>query len=435
MKKKIVFSLVLYGQSYIDVFKKYSYPTIKSSLSLIKEELYEKKLYLSCYESEKKQLLEFIDCFDSVEIFIIDNQNHKDNYSILSFHQQKHNVKAKNSNNDYLFFLYADFVLTKNVVLNSVNKIDKRIAVFTFALLLNSNKDKFENFIKDVEDDLDPTSKVNQYDLIDNYHKSFRMDAFNISKSFVYCNKGNDIYLKAFHMHPVIINLKKIDIKNLKNSFYTLDNGFLRQLNLKKEDIYVEEDLNKICIFSFDTVSRLKRLESDLNIDKESFKYVDKGFFYLNYNINDEMECWMFDKFTFTNNIKGKSDNILDQFYKSKNPDKKEYFYAKEILKEGRNYINSSTKHNNDRLNYLYVFFNVLFFSVLILLPKSKMLNFLYIYIRNTLFSGIKKGFLTRTSSPNVIYSIYISKALYAYLGIFLLSFLKAQISKIGIKK
>ena len=57
MKKKIVFSLVLYGQSYIDVFKKYSYPTIKSSLSLIKEELYEKKLYLSCYESEKKQLL------------------------------------------------------------------------------------------------------------------------------------------------------------------------------------------------------------------------------------------------------------------------------------------------------------------------------------------------------------------------------------------
>ena len=58
MKKKIVFSLVLYGQSYIDVFKKYSYPTIKSSLSLIKEELYEKSMEFVMIR--KKNFLEFI---------------------------------------------------------------------------------------------------------------------------------------------------------------------------------------------------------------------------------------------------------------------------------------------------------------------------------------------------------------------------------------
>lgn len=210
----------------------------------------------------------------------------------------------------------------------------------------------------------------------------------------------------------------------------------MNQLNLGKDDIHIEEDLNKICIFSFDTISRLKRLESDLNIDKNSFKYVDKGFFYLNYNINSEMECWMFDNFTLTNKFENKFDNELNKFYKSKNPDKKEFFLAKEILSQGRNYIDSSTKNSTYRLNYLYVFFYVLFFSVLILLPKSKMLNFLYNFIRNTLFSSIKKGFITkRTSSPNVICSIYISKALYAYFGIFIISFVKTQISKISLKK
>lgn len=209
MKKRIVFSLVLYGQNYIDIFKQYSYPLIKSSLSLIDNERYQKTLYLSCFENEKNQLLSFIDCFENIEIFIIDDDNFKKNYSILSSHQQKHNIEAKNSNNDYLFFLYADFILTKNVILNSLNKIDKKIAIFTFALLLNSNRDKFKEFIKDVEEDLDPIHKIIKYDLIDNYHKSFRMDAFNISKSFVYNNEDNYIYIKAFHMHPVIINLNK----------------------------------------------------------------------------------------------------------------------------------------------------------------------------------------------------------------------------------
>ena len=48
------------------------------------------------------------------------------------------------------------------------------------------------------------------------------------------------------------------------------------------------------------------------------------------------------------------------------------------------------------------------------------MLNSTYIYLRNTLLKSVKKGYLTRTSNLNIIYSIFVSKAIYTYFNIYL---------------
>ena len=69
-----------------------------------------------------------------------------------------------------------------------------------------------------------------------------------------------------------------------------------------------------------------------MGIDKNSFKHIEKGFFFLNYNIFSNIECWLFDNFTLTNIIQNKSNNRLNKFYISKNKNKKEFYKLKEIL-------------------------------------------------------------------------------------------------------
>ena len=419
-KKKLVFSLVLYGKDYIDTFKKYTFKTLKDSFSLIDKNQYQTILFLSCYEKEKNYILNNINLFDEIVIFDLKTIKEDNRYSILSTHQRLHNIKAKTSKYDYMFFLYADFLLTKNVIKNSLEKIDHYKSIFTFALLLNSNNQKFDVFINSLRENENFIEKLIEYDLIDDYHKSFEINAFNINKSFIYNISEKSIYLKAFHMHPVVINLNKIDLKYLNLHFYTLDNGFLNRLKLAKDDIYVEEDLNKICIFSYDHISRLKRMESELVLDKNSFEYIERGFFYLNYNLNSNIECWLFDNFTLTNIIQNKSNNRLNKLYKSKNKNKKKFYKLREIISQGRQYIKQSNLFDTRQLNYFFVFFYVILFSIMILLPKSKILYSTYIYLRNTLLKSVKKGYLTRTNNLNIIYSIFTSKTIYTYFNLYL---------------
>ena len=161
-------------------------------------------------------------------------------------------------------------------------------------------------------------------------------------------------------------------------------------------------------------------MESELVLDKNSFEYIERGFFYLNYNLNSNIECWLFDNFTLTNLIQNKSNNRLNKFYKSKNKNKKEFYKLREIISQGRQYIKQSNLFDTRQLNYFFVFFYVILFSIMILLPKSKILYSTYIYLRNTLLKSVKKGYLTRTNNLNIIYSIFTSKTIYTYFNLYL---------------
>lgn len=436
MKKKLVFSLVVYGKSYVDTFVNYSLSSLIQNISNINKEKYTLILYLSCTEQDKKKLITNLEKhFDLIEVFNVEKVVDKNSkYSMLSTHQYLHNWKSKDSNYDYIIYLYADFIFGKNAILNSLEIIDDYTSLFTFALLLNSKKKNFSNFIKNLNKNKNPLSSVIEYDLIDNYHKSFKKSSFNISKSFSYTENNKDIFLKAFHMHPIIINLNRVKREKFNKKFYTLDNGFLKILGLKENEIFVQEDLNKVCIFSFDKISRLKRLESNLTIDKTSFDYIDKGFFYLNYNNHSNIECWLFDNFTLTNNIDQKINNEINFHYKSMNVDKKEYFTIKMILNQGINYIKSSRNMKDFTLNYFSIFFYVFLLTILYIMLRSKILLRLYNISRKTIFSSIQEGFLKRrSSSPNLICSIYISKAIFSYSALIRQLFFKNFIHKVGL--
>ena len=171
-----------------------------------------------------------------------------------------------------------------------------------------------------------------------------------------------------------------------------------------------------------------------MGIDKNSFKHIEKGFFFLNYNIFSNIECWLFDNFTLTNIIQNKSNNRLNKFYISKNKNKKEFYKLKEILSQGKQYINQSSIFENKKLNYFFIIFYVILFFFMILLPKSKILNSVYIYLRNTLLKSVKKGFLTRTNNLNIIYSIFVSKAFYSYFNIYFNGFKKSILNTMKFK-
>ena len=437
MKNKIVFSLVIYGDSYIKTFQKYSLKSLKNSLSLLNNNSIEKILYLSCLKKEYSYIENLVkNNFDKIIFFEITKNDTKSNYSALSKHQHLHTQTAKNMDCDYLFFLYADFLFKKETILSALNLIEKeKKIVFTFALLLNSQKKNFDLFFNSLLDNLNPIQQVIKYDLIDDYHKSFELNAFNVSKSFVYECVDNKLFIKAFHLHPVIINLKKFESKDFDKNFYTLDNGFIDSFNSTLSDLIVAEDLNQVCIFSFDSKSRLKRLESSLKISHKAFEFLDRGFFCINYNLHSKKECWLFDNFTISNSNFNNSKNINIR-YKSKNRNEKQLFSLKEIISLIKQYLQLDVFINHQKINYFFIFFYVLLFCLLMLLPKSTLLHNLYFLIRNKLLKSIEKGYISKNSSnPNMICSIYISKAIYSYSGLFIKTIKNSALNFFRLKK
>ena len=426
MKLKIVFSLVIYGKSYIDSFEKYTLQLLKKNLANIDKKKHECILYLSCKIKEKERIeLLLLDSFDSIEFFTIREKKFDKEYSILSEHQRLHNIQSKKNNNDYIFYLYADFLFNTKALSNALNKIVNNKIILTFALLLNAKNVNFDNFFQSMLDDSGFLEKINDYDLIDEYHQSFEKNSFNINKSFVYTVDKNKIFIKAFHSHPVILNLKLINVKNFERKFHTLDNGFLDCLNLKSNEIYVEEDLNGISMFSYDEVSR-KRIESNIDISKKSLAIIDKGFFYINYNNRSFIEKYVFTNFTISNSLRDPNGSILDQYFNTFSLRKKyDHYPLRDIFTILKLYRENELVRKNFPFNYILIAFYALIFLAAYISLKNYFTRRMYLFIRKNLFHKIDKGFLKRKlfNDPNIIYSIYMAKIIYTYTGLSLDTF------------
>ena len=286
-------SLILKGGNYFKKFKKFSILNLERSLGNI----YTKKktfvFFISTERNlEKKIKYLFKKYFNKYNYKIVfdydlEEYSSKDiSYKIISKIQKKHLFIIKNNKFDYIVFLYSDIIYSKNTFYNSLKILNNKkdiSAVCSFGIALNdcntfqvfykklhNNKNYLEFFLK----------KANN--LISNFHKQFFYGNNIIYNSnCIFFLKKNCFFIKSYHYHPILIKVNKI----INSEFKTLDSDITKFFNNANE-IYVEKEMKKICIFSFDS-PKLSRNKILLNTNfivnnKLLFKRLSLINFYIN---------------------------------------------------------------------------------------------------------------------------------------------------------
>jgi hypothetical protein len=256
MKKKVIFfSLVLYGDNYLKKFFNVAIKTIINDLFNLKKK-FEIKFLITTTNSNQKTIKKKLNKIIEADIIFFEINKSHDKYKVATVAQLSHiNHLTKNRKNkdNYLVFLYADMLFSKNAFNNCIKIFKKKNikVICSFGLLLNEKNKIFKKFLKLLINDKKNHLKllIRNKDIIHDYHKQFLNNNINLSRAFLYDIINNSIYIKSFHYHPIIIKLDKINY-NFKNVI-TLDNYFLED-NYKKNNIFVENNLNNISIFSFD---------------------------------------------------------------------------------------------------------------------------------------------------------------------------------------
>jgi hypothetical protein len=324
------FSLILKGNSYYKKFKNYSIFSLKKTL----DKLDKKKISLIFLISTEKKFEKnieklFNNCFYNHNFKIIFDYYldkypvEKINYKLISKIQMQHLIKAKEDKFDYISFLYADIIYSNNAFFYSLNllNINRKIsAVCSFALSLNYNS-SFKIFYEKLINNEDYLKFFinNANNLISNFHKKFFYEKNILSNSnFIFTLKKNGILIKSKHYHPIIIRTSKI----ININFATLDSE-ITKIFKNPDEIYVEKDMKKISLFSFDSIhiprNRIIKNNNLRKVNKLFYKKISlinlqsniagNNFFLKNYI-----------GFTFTKYIKIESlNNFFNYFIKNSN--------------------------------------------------------------------------------------------------------------------
>jgi len=391
MKNVLALSLVLYGEEYINKFFNYSFKTILKNINKLNRK-FNIKFIISTdqrsLEKIKNNILSEINTAN-IEFLLIKKKGNK--YFSVTHEQLYHLKLAQNRKIEYLFFLYADIIFSQYSFKNSIKYLtqNRNIKVIsTFALLLKERNANFKKFfyylLKKKKDHL--KLLTNNKNIIDKYHQSFEKNALNFNKSFFYLIKNKNLYLKTFHYHPIVVTPNKMfkEIKINKN-IHTLDNQFMDKFFFFNE-IYIEQDLSKISLFSFDTKSRFKIISKiKSSLCDEEFKEIDYILLLLSSYEKSKLENKLFmnNTLTYKNNTSIEDffdedyfNNIINR-YKFKNHYKDQTFLKLLYL------IKNSQKQK--KINYIYTFgyfFIILCVSIISLNNSSLKI---YLYIRDKL--------------------------------------------------
>jgi hypothetical protein len=263
--KHLSFSIVLYGESYLNKFEKYSLYTLKKNIDKINND----NLFLTFLVSTNKKLKKKIQLlikkfFKNFKHNILYDhdlekiQNKKILYQDIGEIQNNHLIKSKNIKSKYLIFIYSDIIYSNNTFFHSLKILEnnnKISAVGSFALALNINK-KFKNFFKKLLSNKNYLEYFikNLDDLVSNFHKKFFLvNTINTRSNLIILKKKSGLVIKSKHYHPIIIKLNRI--KN--NKIFTLDSSFYNFFSSTNE-IYIEKNMHLISIFSFDNVNSIR---------------------------------------------------------------------------------------------------------------------------------------------------------------------------------
>lgn len=438
MKNEIAISLVLYNKKYIRNFFKYTFKSIISEKNFANKKY--KYLLISTLPGDKdniiKEYKKFKECKFQIKFFLI--KNVKDKYKIVTNEQINHISFAKKEKINFLFFAYADMLFSKKYFEKSIKliKSKKKIAILTFALLVNKNKffKKFFNHIISKNND-HLIYLLKNKKLIHPYHQSFEVTKknANFSRSFMYTLDKQNIVLKAFHFHPIVINLNMIKQNKINNlrDIITLDNKFLHKISNNSRQLLVAKDLKKISCFSFDnnSYSRTNASYKILNLIKRSsntnlknnemsnyiHQKLDILFFKFSSQNVSELEKELFIKNTlyFKREFKNHHREYLNEFVKT----------AKEVKNKKKNQKISEFIDEIDRIYFKHV---KRIFPIYITNLITMCFSFLIFLLLQTRFMRIFnfspwKNFtqsLFNKSGPMIIKSYIISKYIYYYFNI-----------------
>ena len=417
MKNILALSLVLYGEKYISKFFNFSFKTIIQNLNNLNKEFRIKFIISTDEKSIKKIKNNILSKINAdTEFLVIKNKSVK--YHSVTQEQLHHLKLAKEQNIEYLFFLYSDIIFSKYTFKNSIKYLaqNRKLKVIsTFALLLNEKNIKFKKFfyylLKKKEDHL--KLLINNKNIIDRYHQSFEKNKLNFNKSFFYLIKNKNLYLKTFHYHPIIVKPIKINTINiLKTKIPTLDNRFMDKF-FSINEIYVEQDLKKISLFSFDSKSRFKK-EKNLqgNFSDKIFEKIDYTLLWFSSYEKNELErkLFMINTLSYINDVNSpisiKNDFFdKEKFLKIGNLNKKNKHY------EDQTFVNlfsivAKNMDKNKKKNYFIIFFYFIFFLIIGTIYTNEKLFKTYLKFKDSLKFILGKKKILAKINFNTAYAL-----------------------------
>lgn len=410
-------SIILYGESYLNKFEKYSIYSLKKNIDKINNV----NLFITFFISTNKKLKDRIQ-------YLIKKKFKNLNYNILYDHdlekiqyrkilyqdigkiQNNHLIKSKNIKSKYLIFIYSDIIYSNNTfsyslkILENNNKIS---GVGSFALALNINK-KFKNFFKRLLSNKNYLEYFikNSDHLISNFHKRFIfINTINTRSNLIILKKKGGLVIKSKHYHPIIVKVNRIKnnkIMTLDSSFY----NFFRSIN----EIHIEKNMHLISIFSFDNVNNIRNKIFLFNHQQLKNKNELKKIYLIDlyYNLIGNIKNFNFflDNYIFLNiskNLKIKSLNkFINYVLKNKiNEIKNSLSYKDNIYK---NYINKLN------LKKFFIYYLINFIKNIFLPYNQLLLNKLNFFFKK----GKIKVQLTSRKYQNldIIYSYFRIKLL-----------------------
>lgn len=427
MKNVLALSLVLYGEEYINKFFNYSFKTILKNINKLNRKFNIKFIISTDHrslEKIKKNILSEINTAD-IEFLLIKKKGNK--YFSVTQEQLYHLKLAQDHEIKYLFFLYADIIFSQFTFKNSIKYLiqNRNIKVVsTFALLLKERNANFKKFfyylLKKKKDHL--KLLTNNKNIIDKYHQSFEKNTLNFNKSFFYLIKNKNLYIKTFHFHPIVVTPNKMfKIIKVNKNIHTLDNQFMDKFFFFNE-IYIEQDLSKISLFSFDTKSRFKRISAiKTNLCDEEFKKID----YILLSISSYEKSKLENKLFMNNTLAYKNNTSIKDFfdedyftniynrYKFKNYYKDQTFLKLFYL------IKNSQKQK--KINYIYTFSYFFLFLIVSIISLNNSSLKIYLYIRDKLnpILGKRKIIINKDDLSKVYALLYVRLIISTFKNIF----------------
>ena len=131
--KHLSFSIVLYGESYLNKFEKYSLYSLKKNVDKINNN----NLFITFFVSTNKKLKKKIQLlikkfFKNIKYNILYDhdlekiQNKKILYQDIGKIQNNHLIKSKNIKSKYLIFIYSDIIYSNNTFFQSLKILENK---------------------------------------------------------------------------------------------------------------------------------------------------------------------------------------------------------------------------------------------------------------------------------------------------------------------
>ena len=271
MKKKTLFNLVVWDFYYVDIFLKYSLPSMLAKNNLPKLKLTSKCLFQIITSKHDQALIEkakpFLTLKNIVNVEFIDIEKLKSKKEFLEINKyslmtlgQCFAIKQK-KDFDYIFWFYADFIWPNGALANAQKiLISGKKAVLSPGPICET--EKFISNIKKVKSIRKNREifEISSYDLVKKCMKSLHCitknnlannDKISITPSYKIWEIGNgDYVMHNFHLHLVCQNTNVYHQKEIENFEGSLDGDLVPILYNSLLDVHIPKSSEDVFFIS-----------------------------------------------------------------------------------------------------------------------------------------------------------------------------------------